>query len=239
MKNKYEIRGDVTVIFLKKRDGTILETLIETKDLEKVNGFPGTWSLSHANSSRPSVHTWLGIDENKKRKFIFLHRYLTNPPDNLLVDHINGNPLDNRRSNLRIGDQYLNMQNLKGASKNSKSGVLGVYWSKYHNKWVASFRNKHLGYFDSVEEAGKIVESIRATYAPFSKEARNLKDVIEVNIPVKVRLENQSGIKGITWYKPTNRWKVRITKDGKRISLGYFKNVEDALQAQLNALQAE
>jgi len=41
--------------------------------------------------------------------------------------------------------------------------------------------------------------------------------------------------RGIDWYKQTSRWRVRIKRDGKQYALGYFKNIEDAIQARLAA----
>jgi HNH endonuclease len=53
------------------------------------------------------------------------------------IDHINGNPSDNRIANLRDVPQSENLQNQRKAHKNSKSGLLGVTWDKQHNSWKA------------------------------------------------------------------------------------------------------
>ncbi len=46
---------------------------------------------------------------------------------------------------------------------------------------------------------------------------------------------NTSGVNGITWYKPTNRWCAKIQIDCVTINLGYFKNKSDAVQARMSA----
>lgn len=75
------------------------------------------------------------------------------------VDHINGNPSDNRICNLRVASHAENMQNLSRAKRGSASGVLGVH-KKSRNAvkpWSASItinRKKiHIGCFDTVEKA--------------------------------------------------------------------------------------
>lgn len=70
-----------------------------------------------------------------KSDSISLHRFILNPPKNKEVDHINGNGLDNRRSNLRICSRLENCKN-KGFSKNNKSGFKGVHWNKTLKYWV-------------------------------------------------------------------------------------------------------
>lgn len=49
------------------------------------------------------------------------------------------------------------------------------------------------------------------------------------NIPL--RSDNKSGHRGVHWYKQTNRWKASVKHNGNRISVGYFKNIEDAVKA--------
>ena len=72
------------------------------------------------------------------------------------VDHVNGDPLDNRRENLRLATSLQNNRNV-GKRSDNKSGFKGVYWYKAASKWRAQIRvNKraiHLGQYDTPEEA--------------------------------------------------------------------------------------
>lgn len=72
------------------------------------------------------------------------------------VDHIDGDGLNNRRSNLRLANRYENQRN-RPKNSNNKSGCKGVSW--YNNKWVAQIcvdgKNQHIGRFDKLEDACK------------------------------------------------------------------------------------
>ena len=80
------------------------------------------------------------------------------------VDHINGDPLDNRRENLRLVTDKENKWN-KGLRKNNTSGYVGVNWHKQTQKWNARARftceqtgrekTKFLGYYNDKEEAAR------------------------------------------------------------------------------------
>ena len=48
----------------------------------------------------------------------------------------------------------------------------------------------------------------------------------------KKSIRNTSGVKGVNWDKKRNKWRVRITIDGKRIELGWFDNKEDAIKVR-------
>lgn len=92
-------------------------------------------------------------------KNLFMHTLIMNCPDNMKVDHKNGDGLDNRRSNLRVCTQQQNTFNQK-LSKTNTSGYKGVCYSPYGKRlkrWVAKInkdgKQKHLGYFLTAKEA--------------------------------------------------------------------------------------
>jgi hypothetical protein len=83
------------------------------------------------------------------------------------IDHANGNGLDNSEGNLREATRSQNRHNT-GAYKCNKTGYKGVFYRKDRGKYVASIRihgkSKHLGHYDSAEEA----------HAVYSREAKLL-----------------------------------------------------------------
>ncbi len=114
----------------------------------------------HANRSRTTFYAqrkkWL--PELKKEVTVRMHRHILNVPDNLLVDHINGNGLDNRRANLRPATHSQNTCNI-GKYQLSRSRYKGVTWHKARRRWNARIRSNRrtisLGYFDNELDAAK------------------------------------------------------------------------------------
>lgn len=94
----------------------------------------------------------------KKYKSIFLHRLVIGAKGKEIVDHINMNPLDNRRENLRIVTKSQNMMNRKAPAQNT-SGYKGVVWDKYNKKWTAQIqsngKHKKIGRFLKKEDAAR------------------------------------------------------------------------------------
>jgi hypothetical protein len=72
-----------------------------------------------------------------KPRVIWMHRQVANPPDGLLVDHINHNGLDNRRSNLRFATDSTNQQNARKSITKTTSRFKGVDFVKPTGKWRA------------------------------------------------------------------------------------------------------
>jgi len=99
--------------------------------------------------------THYGYAKKSKDKTL-LHRYLLQPKDGLVIDHINGDPLDNRMSNIRVCTQSENSKNQK-MRKNNESGYKGVsfYRGKYHARIKLNYRTHRLGSFDTALEASK------------------------------------------------------------------------------------
>lgn len=83
------------------------------------------------------------------------------------IDHINGDPADNRIDNLRIVTPTENMRNQKLNSANT-SGVVGVSWASHRSKWNAYIkvdrRKIHLGLFNSVAEAAAARKAAERKY---------------------------------------------------------------------------
>src|SRR3972149_6021810 len=91
--------------------------LVDDEDFEYLNQF--AWQCSP-----------LGYATRR----IGMHREIIKTPKGMYTDHINGNPLDNRKENLRIVTFSQNMLNRK-RYKNNKSGHKGVVWNKDRQKW--------------------------------------------------------------------------------------------------------
>ena len=98
---------------------------------------------------------------------IQLSRFLMNPKEGEEIDHINGDSLDNRRSNLRICTHRENMMNRR-KHKNNTSGHKGVSWHKAKRKWEAGIKingfHKYLGRFDQIEDAVKAYKEGASLY---------------------------------------------------------------------------
>jgi len=88
----------------------------------------------------------------------YLHREIMGADSSVVVDHINGDKLDNRRQNLRLCTQGQNCLNTKLRS-NNLSGVKGVYWCNKRLKWAAQISiNKKtisLGRYHDFESAAQ------------------------------------------------------------------------------------
>ena len=126
------------IILYNRRCEETARALIDLEDVDKVKNIK--WCMK----SNGYVH------DGK----IHIHRLIMDCSDNMVVDHINHNKLDNRKTNLRICSHRQNSMNQKTRRDNS-SGHAGV--GKSGNKWRARIyidgKEVHLGRFDTKEEA--------------------------------------------------------------------------------------
>lgn len=126
-------------------------TQVDDSDFEILNQWK--WSYSNGYAVRC---IWVG--RGKLNKMLPMHRQITDPPLNTVVDHIDGNRLNNQRSNLRITTRTSNMHNTRTRSTN-KSGFQGVHFHKGTRRWraqICSFgKTIHVGYFPTPKEASE------------------------------------------------------------------------------------
>jgi len=144
MKNKYEVNGDFVVVYAKGY-GLVREVLVDVSCLRKLLELNRSWYLHIQNTKanrldKENAKYYVVCKYNNTR--LFLHRFILDmhEDDGDVVDHINGNPLDNRLSNLRIVSQAKNSVNRSKNNANNKSGFRGVHWVTRDKRWVVYFR---------------------------------------------------------------------------------------------------
>jgi hypothetical protein len=121
-----------------------------------VSGF--AWSVSTKDNLHYLRRNTKSNGSGKSKEF--LHRLILDCPEGMMIDHINGNGLDNRTQNLRICTHSENMRNRR-RHKNNKSGYKGVYQDcrRKRNQWRAQikFEGKKIsiGSYKTPEEAHK------------------------------------------------------------------------------------
>lgn len=93
---------------------------------------------------------------NGKGHNVRMHRSILDAQDGIHVDHINGDKLDNRRSNLRLCTHVENLRNQR-VHRDSRSGIKGANWRRDRRKWQAKImvdcRTIHLGYYSNPADA--------------------------------------------------------------------------------------
>lgn len=201
------------------------------------------WSIGNGYASRVEGTDYLGTAQT-----FFMHRVIMDCPEGMMVDHINGDKLDNRRCNLRICSNAENSRNSRKA-KNNTSGYKGVTWNKDLQKWVSQIApdggNVVLGYFDDPVRAAKAYNAAAVWYfgefANFNNVSGNLIQWMKIWIKsdrALGRRPNTSGYVGVSWNKSKQKWEAYITKERKRKHLGRFGH-KVAAALEYNAAASE
>jgi hypothetical protein len=130
---------------------------IDEEDYERVTSLKWNTSLNlDPRNKRYFIHSYR--DTTGKLCNISLHRFILGliKYDGIICDHINGDTLDNRKSNLRKCNKEGNARNVR-ISKRNTTGYKGVVFHKRDKKYQANITvcNKkiHLGYYNTPEEA--------------------------------------------------------------------------------------
>ena len=161
--NAFRVEGDTAVFDLYNiRNEKAGEFIIDRADLEKVRYHKWRFTHNHVVTGQPALkqqrelsHVVLGIDRIEKP---------------YVVDHIDCDPCNNRRSNLRICTQGENVRNQSRSTANT-SGFTGVSYSEQRNRWEPEIRVNgqrcHLGRYRTMEEA--VYARLKAEQALFGE----------------------------------------------------------------------
>jgi hypothetical protein len=143
-KNRYHISedGSCVVGFTKKGE----EFYFDIEDFEKVKKH--SWNLSKRGYITTNIH----------RRARPMHKVLLGDIKGADIDHISGNKLDNRRSNLRVCTHQENMFNQRRRCTNT-TGFMGVSFMKRVGRYEAYVhcggKKHYAGLFDNAADAAK------------------------------------------------------------------------------------
>ena len=144
MKNPYRMSEDMRFCYVQFRNGA--EFLIDAGDFPFVSQY--SWWLS--NKGYPAT--------TAKGKKVTLHKLLIPDAQGMDIDHISGDPLDNRRANLRVCTHQQNMFNQRRRSNNT-SGYTGVSYLKNTRSFEAYIMchgiKRRVGLFHNAPEAAR------------------------------------------------------------------------------------
>lgn len=125
--------------------------IVDDEDFERVSKH--NWHIMRSNGNSP------GYAVSKLR----MHRLIIDAPPGFLVDHINGDTLDNRKCNLRLCNNSQNQQNTQ--SRGGSSKYKNVSFQRRTGKWMAAFLfngvRYNCGLWDNEEDAARAVDKKR------------------------------------------------------------------------------
>lgn len=152
-RNEYELFDDHAEIIINSKVFGEQRVLIDIEDIDRCK--LQTWKF--INRTSPYI-----ISSEK----ILLHRYILDYKGKNVIDHLDGNKLNNQKNNLLICSQWKNCQNRK--TTQNRSGCIGVFYHKQYKKWWAyiSYQGKreNLGYFKDYEQAVKVRKDAEKKY---------------------------------------------------------------------------
>jgi hypothetical protein len=158
--NKYRIVSDDTAfLVMTRKDGSEVTSMVSPSDIGVLSGFQ--WRYN------PELNRVQGRVKGKSGASAYIYRVLCCPDLGFEVDHINGDPMDNRRGNLRVVTRAQNGQNRKNGY-GTKDLPRGVTIAKRGNRSYFKVEHKihgkniHIGYFKTVADAEEAAQKWRA-----------------------------------------------------------------------------
>jgi len=193
------------------------------------------WSWQLFRCGRSDRKYLYARGRGKDGKHIFMHREIMLPNPESVVDHINYDGLDNRRSNLRICNQSQNSGNTRQVR--SKIGFRGVT-KTLRGEYVAKLGREgavvHLGTYPTAEDAALAYDkAAREHFGEFATLNYPEEPVTPQRQIFRGRLQrnNTTGFIGVSFIAQKQRFRASIQHSGKSKILGSFQTAEEAARA--------
>lgn len=206
---------------LKNKEGSIVAyAIVDEEDYEKVSNYK--W---YGRKVKDEYKYAISSINNKN---IRMHHFVFQKPTerNTVVDHINGNGLDNRKSNLRIATRKQNAQN----KSNNSTSYIGVF-KLAENKYKSYCCNKHIGVYKIIEEAAKMYDIyVYLTLGEYAK----TNNLITYEESQKYTLEDilpkqkERNLPDNVWYDGS-RYKAEISYKNQTFRTKSYKILQDLL----------
>ena len=144
--------------------------LVDAADAEWLSGF--RWCAQKAPNTYYAKRHMRMV--GGKVEQIYMHREILAAPRGVMVDHENGNGLDNRRGNIRLCSTGQNQHNRAANRGGMASRFKGVTWHNRLGKWIARVsaggHRRHLGVFgDEIEAAKAYDDAARVLHGEFAR----------------------------------------------------------------------
>lgn len=228
---KIELRGKSLGVF----------ALVDDADLEKASQYK--WYLSTTGKGKRSqgyavtVHHIKGksrTDRDRSRNFS-LHRFLLGFPDGV-VDHINGDTLDNRRENLRVVNHQINNRNALRRQPRAETLPINVQRGNGCSTYSVNIAGVYYGAYSTPELAGRVADVVRRKlgFTMLNYPDDPLPDnyhIVNWNCEARAA-EHRSDEVGVSWFKPKAQWRFIW----KKKTLGYFRTEQAAIDFKLQYL---
>jgi hypothetical protein len=163
-----KMNTDYVIVPFKSKKLQGISFAIDAQDYDTYVTKMPSWFLSGAKNNYATAD-WVNCPGGRRK--IRLHRFLILGLDDdptRVVDHINGDTLDNRRCNLRVLSKGANVAHRANLNSNNTSGTRGVYWCATNKRWIACIQhNEDVWWkksFEDKEEAIREIEEQRKVY---------------------------------------------------------------------------
>ena len=141
--------------------------LVDDEDYEKYAHYRWSALVQRRGNSVLVYAVRRGPTINAQRSSIRLHREILDAPKHMCVDHIDGDTLNNCRSNLRLCTNAENQRN-RGPRPGLSSAFKGVRWHKKEKRWMVEItidgKQKHIGCFVDEELAARAYDAAAVKY---------------------------------------------------------------------------